>query len=112
VGRRGSAATIAREGYGARYALPIWADFIKAAARKRGARAFEEPVGLREEQLCKVSYLKPVEGCPVYTEYFKDGDQIPSRLCPIHKGSVKQQIKRAVQGFFGAFGRKLKGIFK
>jgi len=105
-------ATIAREGYGARYALPIWADFIKAAARKRGARAFEEPVGLREEQLCKVSYLKPVEGCPVYTEYFKDGDQIPSRLCPIHKGSVKQQIKRAVQGFFGAFGRKLKGIFK
>ncbi len=105
-------ATIAREGYGARYALPIWAEFIKTAARKRGARPFEEPSGLREEQLCKVSYLKPVEGCPVYTEYFKDGDQVPTRLCPIHKGSVKQQIKRAVQGFFSAFGRKLKGIFK
>jgi 1A family penicillin-binding protein len=105
-------ATIAREGYGARFALPIWADFIKTAARKRGARAFEEPSGLREEQLCKVSYLKPVEGCPVYTEYFKDGDQVPTRLCPIHKGTVKQQLKRAVQGFFSAFGRKLKGIFK
>jgi len=105
-------ATIAREGYGARFALPIWADFIKTAARKRGARAFEEPSGLREEQLCKVSYLKPVEGCPVYTEYFKEGDQVPTRLCPIHKGTVKQQLKRAVQGFFSAFGRKLKGIFK
>jgi 1A family penicillin-binding protein len=105
-------ATIAREGYGARFALPIWADFIKAAARKRGARAFEEPVGLRDEQLCKVSYLKPVEGCPVYTEYFKDGDQVPTRLCPIHKGSVKQQVKRAVQGFFSGLGRKLKGIFR
>jgi penicillin-binding protein 1A len=105
-------ATIAREGYGARFALPIWADFIKTAARKRGARPFEEPSGLREEQLCKVSYLKPVEGCPVYTEYFKDGDQVPTRLCPIHKGTVKQQLKRAVQGFFSAFGRKLKGIFK
>jgi 1A family penicillin-binding protein len=105
-------ATIAREGYGARFALPIWSDFIKTAARKRGARPFEEPSGLREEQLCKVSYLKPVEGCPVYTEYFKEGDQIPTRLCPIHKGTVKQQLKRAVQGFFSAFGRKLKGIFR
>jgi penicillin-binding protein 1A len=105
-------ATIGREGYGARYALPIWSEFIKTAARKRGAREFAAPGGLRDEILCKVSYLKPVEGCPTYTEYFKDGDQIPSRLCPIHKGSVKQQLKRAVQGFFSGLGRKLKGIFR
>jgi penicillin-binding protein 1A len=105
-------APIGREGYGARYALPIWSDFIKAAARKRGARPFTPPDGMRDEQLCRESYLKPVEGCPVYTEYFKEGDDIPSRLCPIHKGSVKQQIKRAVQGFFSGLGRKLKGIFK
>jgi penicillin-binding protein 1A len=105
-------ATIAREAYGARYALPIWADFMKAAARKRKPAAFSEPDGLEEVQLCKVSYLKPVEGCPVYTEYFKKGDDIPSRLCPIHEGSVKQQIRRAVQGFFSALGRKLKGIFR
>ena len=105
-------ATIGREGYGARYALPIWSDFIRAAARKRGAREFAPVSGLREEQLCNVSYLKPVEGCPVYTEYFKEGDEVPSRLCPIHKGSVKQQIKRAVQGFFSGLGRKLKGIFR
>lgn len=101
-------ATIGRDGYGARYALPIWSDFIKAAARKRGARAFTAPSGMREEILCRLSYLKPLENCPSYTEHFKEGDVIPGQLCRIHQGSVKQQIKRAVQGFFG----KLKGIFK
>ena len=105
-------ATIGREGYGARYALPIWSDFIKTAARKRGARPFDQPDGLREQQLCRVSYLKPVEECPVYTEYFKEGDAIPTRLCPIHHGTVKEQFKRAVQGFFSGLGKKLKGIFK
>lgn len=104
--------TIGREGYGARYALPIWSDFIKAAARKRGAREFSIPASLRDEVLCSESYVKPVEGCPTYTEYFKEGDEVPTRLCTIHKGSVKQQIKRAVQGLFSGIGKKLKGIFK
>lgn len=105
-------APIARQGYGARYALPIWSEFMKAAARRRPPREFEPPSTLREEALCKITYLKPVEGCPTYAEYFKKGDQIPTRLCPLHQGSVKQQIKRAVQGFFSGLGRKLKGIFK
>lgn len=105
-------ASIGREGYGARYALPIWSDFIKAAVRKRGANAFEPPDGLQEVQLCRVSYLKPVQTCPVYTEYFKEGDQVPSRLCPIHQGTMKQDIRRAVQGFFSGLGKKLKGIFR
>ena len=105
-------ATIGREAYGARYALPIWSEFIKAATRRRPAREFAPPDGMRDELLCRVSYLKPVEDCPTYTEYFKEGDDIPSRLCNLHKGSVKQQIKRAVQGFLGGLGRKLKGIFR
>jgi len=105
-------APIARQGYGARYALPIWSEFMKAAARRRPAREFDPPSTLREEPLCKITYLKPVEGCPTYTEYFKKGDEIPTRLCPLHQGTVKQQIKRAVQGFFSGLGRKLRGIFK
>jgi penicillin-binding protein 1A len=105
-------APIGREAYGARYALPIWSEFMKAATRRRPPAAFEEPDGLEEVQLCSVSYLKPVEECPVYTEYFKQGDDIPTRLCPIHQGTVKQQIRRAVQGFFSSLGRKLKGIFR
>ncbi len=104
--------TIGRDAYGARYALPIWSDFMRRAARRRPADAFEEPPGLRQEQLCRVSCLRPVGGCPVYTEYFKEGDDIPSRLCPIHQGTVKQRVQRALEGFFSGLGRKLKGILK
>ncbi len=105
-------ASIGREAYGARYALPIWTEFMKAAAHTRGANAFDPPDGLREVPLCKVSYLRAVESCPVYTEYFKDGDQVPTQLCPIHQGTMRQEFGRAVRGFFGGLGKKLKGIFR
>ncbi len=104
--------TIGRDAYGSRYALPIWSDFMRRAARRRAPEAFEAPPGLSEEPLCRVSYLRPVEGCPLYTEYFKDTDDIPGRLCTIHKGTVKQRVKRAIEGFFSGLGKKLKGILK
>jgi 1A family penicillin-binding protein len=105
-------ATIAREAYGSRYALPIWSEFMRQAARLRRPEAFEAPSGLRDEVLCRVSYLRPVEGCPVYTEYFKEGDIIPGRLCPIHKGTVKQRVRRAIEGVFSGLGKKIRGIFR
>jgi penicillin-binding protein 1A len=104
--------TIARDGYGSRYALPIWSDFMRQATRYRRSDAFEMAAGLHDEVLCSVSYLRPVEGCPVYTEYFKEGDQVPGRLCPLHEGSMKQQIRRAVEGFLSGLGKKIKGIFR
>jgi penicillin-binding protein 1A len=103
--------TIAREGYGARYALPIWSDFMRRAVQRRPAKEFDVPAGLHGEQLCSVSYLRPVEECPVYIEYFKENDDVPSRLCPIHKGTVKQRVRRAFEGILSGLGRKLKGIF-
>jgi membrane carboxypeptidase/penicillin-binding protein len=99
-------------GTGARVALPIWADFMRRTAQRLPAHAFEPPGDMRSEDLCHVSYLRPVEGCPTYTEYFKEGDDIPSRLCTIHQGTIKQRVQRAVQGIFGAIGKGLKGIFK
>ena len=104
--------TIGREAYGSHYALPIWSDFMRRAAQRRPPQTFEVPSGLREEQLCNVSYLRPVEGCPVYIEYFKEKDDVPSRLCPIHRGTVKQRVTRAIEGIFSGLGRKLKGIFR
>ena len=59
-----------------------------------------------------MSYLAPVEGCPVYTEYFKEGDDVPTRLCPVHQGTVKQRVKRALEGLVSGIGRKMKGIFR
>ncbi len=104
--------TIAREGFGARFALPIWSDFMRRAVQRRPAQDFDVPAGLHGEQLCHVSYLRPVEECPVYIEYFKENDDVPSRLCPIHRGTVKQRVRRAFEGFLSGLGRKLKGIFR
>ena len=99
-------------GTGARVALPIWADFMKRVSRRLPAEPFAPPPNLRSEELCLISYQRPVEGCPTYIEHFKDGDEIPSRLCPIHEGTLKQQVQRAVQGLFGAIGRGIRGIFR
>jgi len=105
-------AAIGREAYGARVALPIWAEFMTRTARDLPARDFAIPPDLRAEELCLVSYLKPVEGCPTYTEYFKDGDSVPTQLCPVHQGTLKQRTARAIEGFFRGIGRSIAGIFK
>jgi 1A family penicillin-binding protein len=105
-------ATIGREAYGARVALPIWADFMKRNATRLPAAAFPIPEGLRIQDLCSVSYLRPVDGCPVYQEYFKAGDSIPTQSCPIHEGSLKQEAKRVVEGLVRSIGRSIVGIFK
>ena len=104
-------AAIGQDAYAARIAVPIWADFMKRTAQILPAGDFAVPSGLRAEEICSVSYLKPVDGCPTYTEYFKDGDSIPSERCPIHQGSLKQRAARAVEGFFRSIGRGIAGVF-
>jgi len=81
-------------------------------ARRRPAEAFTPPSDLQGEELCRVSYRRPVQGCPTYIEYFKEGDTVPVRLCTIHEGTFKQRAQRAVEGFFTAIGQGLKGIFR
>ena len=75
-------------------------------------QAAVEPATLRQEELCRLSYRRPVDGCPTYVEYFKDGDDVPAQLCSLHEGSLKQRAQRAVQGLFGALGRSIRGIFR
>jgi membrane carboxypeptidase/penicillin-binding protein len=98
-------APIGPDAYAARVALPIWADFMRRTAKALPAREFGIPAGVRGEELCSVSHVKPLDGCPVYTEYFKEGDSVPSALCPVHKGSLKQAATRAVQGILRGLGR-------
>jgi membrane carboxypeptidase/penicillin-binding protein len=105
-------APIAREGSGSRFALPIWADFMARAARARRPQPFERPAGLDDQVLCRVSYAKPVDGCPVYTEYFKDGDAVPDQLCTLHRGSIRQRVTRTVQGWVSELGRRVKGLIR
>jgi penicillin-binding protein 1A len=103
---------IGSEAFGARVALPIWADFMRRVARALPAEEFPVPSGLRQVELCRVSYLRPVDGCPTYIEFFKEGDDVPRRLCPIHLGSFKQVARRALDGIFSRVGRKILDIFK
>jgi 1A family penicillin-binding protein len=104
--------TIAADAYGSRYALPIWADFMQRASRIRPARAFERPGGLEEESLCAITYRKPVDGCPLYTEFLKEGDEAPGRLCTLHPGSIRQRVARTVEGWMAEMGRRVRGVFR
>ena len=105
-------APIGREAYGARVALPIWAEFMKRVTQTLPPTEFKAPPGVRGEELCSVSYLRPVEGCPTYIEYFKDGDKVPSQLCTVHRGSFKERAARVVGGFFRSLGSRIAGIFR
>lgn len=85
---------------------------MRQALRSRPGEGFVVPSGLHEEPICRISYLKPVEGCPIYNEYFKDGDQVPGRLCPIHQGTIKQRVRRVMEGFFSGLGKRIGRIFR
>lgn len=99
-------------GSGAQVALPIWADFMKRTARRLPSTVFARPSGLQGVTLCRLSHSRAVEGCPAYTEYFKEGDDIPTALCALHKGSIQQRAERAIKTFFGALGRSVSNIFR
>jgi 1A family penicillin-binding protein len=102
---------IRASGSGARVALPIWSDFMRRTARRLPRQPIAPPRDLRAEEMCRLSYRRAVEGCPSYTEYFKDGDDVPGGLCPIHEGTLKQRAQRAMQDVFGAIGRSIRGLF-
>jgi 1A family penicillin-binding protein len=104
--------TIREGASGSRVAIPIWSEFMRRTARRLPSTAFDAPDSLRREDLCRISHRRPVDGCPTYTEYFKDGDDVPSQLCMLHEGSLKQRAQRAVQGVLGALGRSIRGIFR
>lgn len=105
-------ATIDDEGYGARIALPIWADFVRRTERLLPARDFEPPFDLDELELCRITFRRPVADCPRYTEYFKEGDQPPRGKCELHSGSFEERAGRTLDRFLGRIGRRLKRIFE
>jgi penicillin-binding protein 1A len=100
-------APIGAEGYGARYALPIWADFMSHVARLRRPDAFRVPTSLEPVRLCRVTHRLAREECPAYTEYFKSSDTIPDDKCDLHVGPVRT----AGQVVGGFFKKIFKGIF-
>ena len=74
---------------------------MRRASRRSVPAPFAPPAGMRAVELCHVSYLRPVDGCPIYTEYFKAADAIPSAHCQIHSGSIKQRAERVIERVVG-----------
>jgi hypothetical protein len=85
---------------------------MRRTARPLPAHEFEPPPTLEPRELCALSYKRPLDGCPIYTEYFKEGDDIPGALCPLHEGTFRQEAARAIDDVFRAIGRGIRGIFR
>jgi penicillin-binding protein 1A len=101
-------APIGRDGYGAQYALPIWADFMSKAARVRKPADFRVPTTLERTPLCRVSHMLPRDACPTYTEYFKRTDVIPEDRCDVHRGPNAAEV---IGGIFSRIGKGIGKIF-
>lgn len=102
-------ATIRANATGSRIALPIWAEFMRRASRLVPPAPFTPAPGMRAVELCSVSYLRPVDGCPVYTEYLKENDAAPRAHCQIHSGTFKQRAERVIEKMIGGLLGKLWG---
>jgi hypothetical protein len=59
-------------------------------------------------RLCRISHLLPRDTCPVYTEYFKHGDDIPEDKCDVHRGPSPAEI---VGGILTQIGKGIGKIF-
>jgi penicillin-binding protein 1A len=99
---------IGQDGYGARYALPMWADFMSRTARLRTPEPFRVPTTIEDVRLCRVSHLQPRDTCPVYTEYFKLGDDVPEDNCDVHRGPSTAEV---IGGIFTRIGKGIGKIF-
>ncbi len=101
-------ATIGPDGYGARYALPIWADFMSKAVGVRKPAQFRVPTTVESMRLCRISHMLPREACPTYIEYFKHGDLVPDDECDIHRGPNAAEV---IGGIFSKIGKGIGKIF-
>src|SRR5439155_4243302 len=102
--------SIAPDAFGARYALPIWADFMSRVARIRPPQQFQPPSSVTRIELCRVSHLLPTELCPIYSEYFKAGDVVPRETCPIHRAPARS-VAQVLGGILSSIGRSIGSIF-
>jgi penicillin-binding protein 1A len=91
--------TILPNGFAADVAVPVWADFMKAATKADKAVGFAPPPGIVTATVCRESGKLAAEGCNhavvlddhgqvsgrsmVYTEYFTRGTE-PTAFCELH----------------------------
>jgi penicillin-binding protein 1A len=105
--------TILPNGFAADIAVPMWADFMKAATRNDSPEWFTAPPGVTTANVCRLSGRLATEGCQdvdvvdpdghverrsmVYTEYFARGTQ-PTSYCDLHP---TRGLLGKIAGLFG-----------
>ena len=91
--------TILPNGFAAEVAVPVWANFMKAATKGDKPVGFSTPPGIVTATVCRLSGKLAAEGCNhavvlddqgevtgrsmVYTEYFARGTE-PTAFCNLH----------------------------
>jgi 1A family penicillin-binding protein len=100
--------TIISNGYGGELAVPLWADFMKAATKKDKPTWLDRPEDVIGVEICRMSGKRPADGCShvevlsnsgelqvrsmLYTEYFVRGTE-PQETCDLHDtGNVFQRL--------------------
>jgi len=77
-------ATIGREAYGARIALPIWTEFMRHGLAAHPNVPFEVPEGVSFAVIDRDTGRLAQPGCPrIYHEVFLTGTE-PREYCPLH----------------------------
>jgi membrane carboxypeptidase/penicillin-binding protein len=83
---------------GAAAALPIWADLMKAIPQYRSETNFKMPEGVEKIQVCSVTGLIAVDGCPEPDEAYFLADHTPTEHCPLHeKSGIAGKIIKGVK---------------
>jgi penicillin-binding protein 1A len=106
--------TIIANGYGGELAVPIWANFMKAATKGHKREWIERPANIIGVNVCRVSGKLPNGGCDnvevispdgyserrsmIYTDFFVRGTQ-PTQVCPLH---TQRSLLDRLAGVFGA----------
>lgn len=79
--------SIGRNRTGARVALPIWVDIMRAASRQRPGSDFPRPEAITEAMICEESGLLATPYCEnIRSEIFIEGME-PVRQCDLHRVS-------------------------
>ncbi len=83
---------IARNATGAVVALPIWADFMKAAEEGRPTLDFQKPEGITAARICANTGLLATKACPsTRDELFAEGTE-PREFCT-HRMGVEKMLE-------------------
>jgi penicillin-binding protein 1A len=106
--------TIVAGGYGGDLAVPVWAEFMKAATARDKPVWLKPPDGVVAVEICRMSGRRPAAGCShvevvnkngdtveksmILTEYFAKGTE-PYDECPMHNGPG---LLARIGGIFGA----------